>query len=91
MTTLLMKPTLRAPTQTHYTMDQLHRYYAGVIGRDRLYRLVRAGHIKAVTVNRKLVIHADEVRRFDAVLYSPTPVTLTDTDGATLLEVLPCN
>lgn len=91
MTTLLVKPTLTKHMRSHYTMAQLTAYYAGIIGRDRLYRLVHAGHIKGSTVNRKLVIAASEVARFDQLIHSPQPVTLKDTDGSVLLETLPCN
>lgn len=72
--------------RTHFTIEALRRHYDGVIGRDRIYRLVRAGHLEHRHINGKIVVPAYEVERFDKLLHSTESVILHDTDGSVILE-----
>ncbi len=69
----------------YLTHGDLRRHYGSAIGRDRLYRLIHAGHLKAFKLNGKTVVTADEVARFDRILQAPN-VRLLDTDGTVLIE-----
>lgn len=68
------------------TIRGLRDHFGASIGRDRLSRLMNAGHIRCVVVNGRRVVSWEEVRRFERLLASPQPVTLRDTDGTVLLS-----
>lgn len=69
----------------YLTCGDLRRHYGRAIGRDRIYKLMNAGHLKSIIINGKRVVLESEVERFDRLLQSG-PVVLKDTDGSILIE-----
>lgn len=68
------------------TISGLREHFGASIGRDRLSKLMNAGHIRCVIVNGRRVVSWEEVRRFERLIASDKPLLLRDRDGSVLLE-----
>lgn len=73
-------------TRKFYTVRELWQMFAPAIGRDRISKLVNAGHIRCVHLNGTRYVPAREVDRFYKLLTTGTAVTLRDVDGTVLVQ-----
>ena len=68
----------------YLTVGDLRRHFGRSVGRDKIYALIRSGHLKSALINGKRVVLATELERFDRVLAGN--VTLKDTSGKVIIE-----
>ena len=77
---------MTATDRKYYTIGGLRVHFGRSIGRDRIYKLIDAGHLRAIVINGRRVIPAEELDRFDRLLRSSEPVTLRDRNGDILVS-----
>lgn len=69
----------------HYlTAGDLRRHFGRAIGRDKVYALIRSGHLRSMLINGKRVVTEQELERFDRLLSGN--VILKDTNGTVIIE-----
>lgn len=69
----------------YLTVGDLRRHFGRSVGRDKIYALIRSGHLKSAIINGRRVVLASELERFDRVIATGN-VTLKDTSGKVIIE-----
>lgn len=73
-----------------HNVRSIHEHFGGLIGRDKIYELIKNNHIKARYLGRALAVSERELQRFsDMIEQTDEPIEFRDAAGEVITIVYP--